>query len=334
MPTPTVVITGATAGVGRATAHAFAARGARIALLARGEEGLRDTADEVRARGGTPLTIPTDVSDPDQVERAATQVEAELGPVDVWVNNAMVTVLARAWDVEPDEFRRVVEVNHLGTVNGTLAALRRMRPRDRGSIIQIGSALAFRGIPLQAAYCSSKHAIEGFTESLRTELLAEHSGIHLGIVHLPGMNTPQFTWCRTRLPRQPQPMPPIFQPEVAADGVLWTLDRRREETWVAGSTVGTILGNRVAAKLLARYLARSGIDGQQTAAPLEPRQDNLFSPVAGKHATHGPFDDRARSHSLELGAVERIRRLALAGVAAGAVGLLLARRAARLQTPA
>lgn len=326
--TRTVVITGASGGVGRATAIEFAKRGDDVALLARGRAGLEGAADDVKRAGGRPLTIQVDVSDADAVEAAAQQVEDELGPIDVWVNDAMVTVLSMTWDNTPADFHRVTDVNYHGFVHGTLAALKRMRARDRGSIIQVGSALAFRGIPLQSAYCASKHAIEGFTESLRTELLHEDSNVHLGIVHLPGMNTTQFTWCKTRLDEEPQPVAPIYQPEVAARAIVWAVDDQRERTWVAGSTIGTIVGNRISPGLMARYLARNAVSGQQTSTPLDPsRHDNLHRPLDEDEdrGYHGPFDDQAHDTSPEVKLVRAadstagratIGALVLGGVAA------------------
>lgn len=313
----TVVITGATGGVGRALARLYGRRGASVALLARGRAGLDAAAGEVEDAGGRALAIPTDVADHAQVSAAADQVADRFGPVDLWVNDAMVTVLARTWDVTPEEFRRVTEVNYLGYVHGTLAALRRMRPRDRGTIVQVGSALAFRGIPVQSAYCATKHAIVGFSESLNTELLAEGSGVRLCVVHLPGLNTTQFVWGRNRLPRRPQPVPPIYQPEVAADAIAWAADRGRRTTYVAGSTALTIWGNRLAKPLLARYLARTNIDAQQTDQPADPdAPDNLFTPADAErdHGSHGPFDDRAHATS-PVQTLSRNRGKAAAGVA-------------------
>jgi NAD(P)-dependent dehydrogenase (short-subunit alcohol dehydrogenase family) len=296
-----VVVTGASAGVGRATALEFARRGASLGLLARGERGLADARAEVESLGGRAVAVPTDVADPGQVERAARAVEEALGPIDVWVNNAMVTVLAPVHETTPDEFRRVTEVTYLGTVHGTMAALARMRPRDRGTIVQVGSALAYRGIPLQAAYCGAKHAIRGFTDSLRTELLHDGSPIHLTMVQLPALNTPQFSWCRTRLPNHPQPVPPVFQPEVAARAVHFAARHRRREVWVGAPTLKAILGNRLAPWLADRVLARMGYDAQQAAEPLAPdRPDNLFAPAANGHLTRGVFDDRARGTSLQM----------------------------------
>ncbi len=241
-----VVVTGASAGVGRATAKTFGARGAKVALLARGETGLAGAAREIREAGGQALPIPVDVADADQVEAAAARVEDELGPIDVWVNVAFTSVFAPFHQIRPEEFRRVTEVAYLGYVYGTMAALRRMRPRDEGTIVQVGSALAYRGIPLQSAYCGAKHAIQGFNESLRCELLHERSNVHVTMVQLPAVNTPQFTWVLSRLPRRAQPVPPIYQPEVAARGIVYAADHpRRREYWVGGSTVGTLVANAV-----------------------------------------------------------------------------------------
>src|SRR4051794_2799727 len=302
-PTPqVVVVTGASAGIGRATAVAFAARGAKVALLARGRTGLEAAAEEVRRAGGTPLVLPVDVADASAVEVAAERAESELGAIDVWVNSAFTSVFARFDDISAEEFRRATEVTYLGFVHGTQAALRRMRPRDRGVIVQVGSSLAYRGIPLQSAYCGAKHAIQGFTEALRCELLHECSGVRVTMVQLPAVNTPQFTWVLTRLPRQAQPVPPIYQPEVAARGVLKAIDHPgRRARWVGLSTAGTILANRVAGGLLDRYLARTGFSSQQTGEPRDPDQPvNLWEPADGAggrdHGAHGQFDDRAHEH--------------------------------------
>ena len=319
-----VVITGASAGVGRATVRRFARDGARIALLARGREGLEAAAREVEEAGGTALVLPTDVADADAVEDAARRTEAELGPIDVWVNNAMTSVFARVHEVSADEFRRVTEVNYLGFVHGTLSALRRMLPRNSGHIVQVGSALAFRGIPLQAAYCGSKHAIQGFTESLRTELIHDDSDVVVTSVHMPALNTPQFDWVRTRLPNRAQPVPPIYQPEVAADAIHWAAHNDRATVYVGAPTVKTVAGERVAPRLLDYYLAHNGFDSQQTDEPEDPdRPDNLFTPVEGDFGAHGRFDHRSREHSAQLWASKNRGWLALAGgilaVAAGAV---------------
>lgn len=325
MPQQTVVVTGASGGVGRALARTYADAGADVALLARGQAGLDGAVHDVESRGRRALAIPTDVADADQVDEAARRVEEELGPIDVWINNAMVTVLARTWDVTPEEFRRVTEVNYLGFVHGTLAALRHMRPRDRGTIVQVGSALAFRGIPLQSAYCATKHAIVGFTESLWAELLAEDSGIQVCAVHLPGLNTTQFMWGRNKLPNRPQPVPPIFQPEVAAEAIHWATSEGRRETYVASTTALTIWGNRFAQGLVARYLARTNIEAQQTDQPVpaEPL-DNLFTPADQDedHGSHGPFDDQAHGTSPGM-VLSRNRGKVAVGAAALAAAVAL-----------
>jgi NAD(P)-dependent dehydrogenase (short-subunit alcohol dehydrogenase family) len=308
----TVVVTGASAGIGRAAAELFGARGARVALIARGQDGLRGVADSVRYLGGTALALPADVADWDAVNSAAERAEAELGPIDVWVNVAFTSVFAPFTQITPAEFRRVTEVAYLGYVHGTMAALRRMMPRDRGTIVQVGSALSYRGIPLQSAYCGAKHAINGFTESVRTELMHERSNVRITVVQMPAVNTPQFSWVLSRLPRQPQPVPPIYQPEVAAEGVVFAADHpRRKEYWVGGSTVATILAQKVAAPLLDRYLAWTGYKSQQTSQPAVPgRPSNLWQPVDQAPGTdkgpHGTFDDRSRDHSGHLTAAEAV----------------------------
>ena len=322
-----VVVTGASAGVGRATVRRFARDGASIALLARGHERLEAAAREVEELGGRALAIPTDVADPEAVEAAAERTEGELGPIDIWVNNAMTSVFAEVTDVTAAEFRRVTEVNYLGFVHGTLSALRRMLPRDRGSIVQVGSALAYRGIPLQAAYCGSKHAIQGFTDSLRAELIHNDSRVRASIVHMPALNTPQFEWVRSRLPKKPQPVPPIYQPEVAADAIHWAAHHDRPVLYVGLPTVKTVLGDRVSTSLLDHYLARTGYSGQQTDEPVEAnRKDNLWEPVPGDWAAHGRFDSRSRRHSPQLWATKNRNWLALGGLlAAAAVGAVVAR---------
>lgn len=298
-----VVITGASAGVGRASARAFARLGASLGLVARGSEGLEATAKEVEAEGGRAAVLAADVADAGQVDEAAARAEEELGPIDVWVNNAMTTVFSPFEQITPEEFRRVTDVTYLGTVNGTLAALVRMRRRDRGTIVQVGSALAYRAIPLQSAYCGAKHAIKGFTESLRCELIHERSNVRVTMVHLPALNTPQFQWCRTRLPGHPQPVPPIYQPEVAAEAIVWAAQHDRREVFVGASTVATVWTNKIIPGLLDRYLGRTGYGSQQEDRPVAPgRADNLLEPIPGDHGAHGPFDDRShgRSHQLWL----------------------------------
>jgi NAD(P)-dependent dehydrogenase (short-subunit alcohol dehydrogenase family) len=304
--TRVVVVTGASAGVGRATVRALAAAGADVALLARGLDGLEGAYREVVRAGRRALVLPTDVSDPDAVERAAEATERELGPIDAWINNAMVSVFSPVRRTTADEFRRVTEVTYLGYVHGTLSALRRMLPRDRGVIVQVGSALCYRAIPLQAAYCAAKHAIKGFTESLRCELLHERSRVRVTMVHLPAINTPQFDWTRNRMPHEAQPVPPIFQPEVAADAILWAIEHERREVWLGGPTVKAILAERVVPGLADRRLARRGYDAQQTAEPSDHGPDNLMRPLPGDRGAHGRFDDRARSSSLEWEARKRL----------------------------
>jgi NAD(P)-dependent dehydrogenase (short-subunit alcohol dehydrogenase family) len=298
-----VVITGASAGVGRAIARRFARDGdVSLGLIARGEAGLRATADEVSRDGVRALVLPCDVSDARAVDDAATRVEAEFGPIDIWINNAMTAVLGEVVDTSAEEFRRVMEVTFLGSVHGTQAALRRMEPRDHGTIIQVGSALGIRGLPLQATYCSAKHAIQGFFESLRTELRHRGSSVHLGIVQLPGLNTTQFSWVRLHVPNDPQPVPPIYQPEVAAEAVHWAAHHRRRELWVGFPTVYTILGSRIAPWLAEWYLARTGFKGQQTDEPASPdRPDYLESPLDANqdHGFHGSFDDQAHGRSVQ-----------------------------------
>jgi NAD(P)-dependent dehydrogenase (short-subunit alcohol dehydrogenase family) len=327
------VITGSSAGVGRATAREFARRGDAIALLARNEDGLEAAVREVRELGSRAIAIPTDVADPAQVEAAAERATNELGDIDVWVNDAMATILAPTWDIAPDEFRRVTEVTYLGQVYGTMAALKRMRPRDAGTIVQVGSALAYRGIPLQAAYCGAKHAIRGFTDSLRTELMHEKSGVRITTVHLPALNTTQFGLVRTRMPRTPRPVAPVFQPEVAARAIVWASEHpQRREHWVAGSTVMTILGSRLAPGWVGdRYLAKTGFDSQQTGEPADEHRratDYLFEPVPGDHGAHGAFGDEAKPSSREVWLAEHRSTIAaaLAAGAAAVAGAALSRR--------
>jgi NAD(P)-dependent dehydrogenase (short-subunit alcohol dehydrogenase family) len=319
-----VVVTGASAGVGRAVVRQFARPGIGIGLLARGQEGLEAAREEVLAAGGQALAIPTDVADHRAVAAAADQVERELGPIAIWINDAMTTVFAPVSEIAPEEFKRATEVTYLGTVYGTMAALHHMLPRNRGTIVQVGSALAFRSIPLQAPYCGAKHAIVGFTDSLRTELLHRHSKLKLTMVHLPGMNTPQFDWCKTYLPRHPQPVPPIYQPEVAARAIHWAAYHPRRQLYVGAPTLLAIFANQVVPGLLDRYLGRSGYASQQTAQPVPPdRPDNLFQPLPGDYGPHGAFSHRALRHSPQLWLSEHRAWMA----AATLIGLaILARR--------
>jgi NAD(P)-dependent dehydrogenase (short-subunit alcohol dehydrogenase family) len=319
-----VVVTGATSGVGRATVRAFASRGAGVGLLARGGEGLRAAVKEVEAAGGRALPLPTEVADPGQVQAAADQVEQQLGPIDVWVNNAMTSVFAPFTQIAPEEYRRVTEVTYLGVVHGTRAALARMLPRDHGTIVQVGSALAYRGIPLQSAYCGAKHAIRGFTESVRAELHHDRSRVWLTMVQLPALNTPQFEVVLSRLPQRAQPVQPIWQQEVAARAIVWAAGHRRRQLWVGGSTVATVWANAVVPGLLDRYLGRTGYRSQQTGEPADPqRPANLWRPVAGDHGAHGRFDPRAHTHSAQLWATTHRSRVALPALHALLGGALL-----------
>lgn len=316
-----VVVTGASAGVGRATAREFGKHGARVALLARNEEALEGARKEIEAAGGAALSIPTDVSDPEQVEAAAERVERELGPIDVWVNDAIAVIFSPFKDIELDDFKRSTEVCYLGTVYGTKAALKRMLSRDRGTIVQVGSALSYRAIPLQSAYCGAKHAIRGFTDSVRTELLHDGSGVHITMVQLPAVNTPQFNLSRTNLPKHPQPVPPIYQPEVPARAIYWAAHQERREVWVGLSSLIVITGNKLLPGLGDWYLAKTGYGSQQTDRPVdENRPDNLYDPVPGDHGAHGNFDKKSHEKSPQLWATEHLGLLALAGGA----GLLAA----------
>jgi short-subunit dehydrogenase len=320
-----VVVTGASAGVGRATAVHFARRGYAVALLARGQARLAAAAEEIRAAGGTALPLSVDVADAGAVDDAAARVESELGPIGVWVNNAMASVFAPVGATTPAEFARVSAVTYLGTVHGTLAALARMAPRDRGVIVQVGSALAYRAIPLQSAYCAAKHAIKGFTESLRTELLHDKSGVRVTMVQLPAVNTPQFSWVKSRLPHKAQPVPPIFQPEVVARAIYWAAHHRRRELWVGWPTTKAILAEKLAPGAADRYLARRGYEAQQTAEPEDPRRpDNLWAPAPGAAGAHGAFDARARDVSVQ--AVLARHKYAVAAAGLAAAGLVLRRR--------
>ncbi|HEV8421379.1 MAG TPA: SDR family oxidoreductase [Actinomycetota bacterium] len=321
-----VVVTGASSGVGRATVREFARRGAAIGLIARGREGLEGAAKDVESEGRRALILPVDVAEADRVEAAAARVEEELGPIDVWVNNAMTSVFAPFKEISAEEFRRVTEVAYLGVVYGTMAALRRMLPRDRGTIVQVGSALAYRSIPLQSAYCGAKHAIRGFTDSLRCELLHDDSSIRLTMVQLPALNTPQFDVVLSRLPRKPQPVPPIYQPEIAAEAIVWASEHGRREVWVGGSTVATVAADKVAPALLDRYLGKTGYESQQTDEPADrTRASNLWEPIAGDQGARGGFDRRARDRSIQLWASTHRGVLTMAGTAAGMGAAAMAR---------
>ncbi|WAL68923.1 SDR family oxidoreductase [Amycolatopsis cynarae] len=320
-----VVVTGASGGIGRAAAREFGARGDRVALLARGEEGLEAATRDVEAAGGRALPISVDTADHAAVDRAAAHAETELGPIDVWVNDAFTSVFAPFTEIEPEEFRRVTEVTYLGYVHGTRAALDRMLPRDRGTIVQVGSALAYRGIPLQSAYCGAKHAIQGFHEALRCELLHDRSGVHVTMVQMPGVNTPQFDWVLNRLSRKPRPVAPVYQPEIAAKAIAYAAGHpRRREYWVGGSTVGTLLANKIAPGLLDRYLARTGYSSQQTKRKRDPGEAvNLWEPADDRtgqdFGAHGRFDRSAKASSPQLWASQH--HGLLGAVATGAAGL-------------
>jgi NAD(P)-dependent dehydrogenase (short-subunit alcohol dehydrogenase family) len=329
-----VVVTGASAGIGRAVATAFAARGATVGLVARGETGLAGAAEDVERAGGRPVVLPLDVADPDAVADAVDTVEREHGPIDVWVNVAFTSVFAPFDQISPEEYRRATEVTYLGYVWATKAVLPRMKARDRGVIVQVGSALAYRGIPLQTAYCGAKHAIQGFHEALRCELLHEKSNVRVTMVQMPAVNTPQFSWVLSRLPRHPQPVPPIYQPETVAQMVLHAADHpRRREYWVGSTTAATLAANAIAPGLLDRYLARTGFDAQQTSQPHDPDAPaNLFEPVdePGGHdfGPHGEFDAQSRARDPQLWASRHHGILGAvgAGVLAGLVGWRASRR--------
>lgn len=314
-----VVVTGASAGLGRATARLFAKKGADVALVARGKDGLEAAKREIEAYGRRALVLPTDVSDAEAVELAAQRTEYELGPIDVWVNVAMVSVFSPFLEMTPAEFKRVTEVTYLGYVYGTMSALRRMQQRNRGAIVQAGSALAYRSIPLQSAYCGAKHGIVGFTDSIRCELAHNKSKVHITAVHLPAMNTPQFSWVKSRLPRKPQPVPPIFQPEVGAEAIVFAATHRRREIWVAKPTVEAITGQKFVPRLLDKYLGKTGYDAQQYDGSADPnRPNNLWEPLPGDFGPHGDFDSRSHDRSLQLTLNLNRRWIGLGLLAAGA----------------
>ncbi len=322
-----VVITGASAGVGRATVREFARRGARIGLVARNEERLETAKREVEELGGAAIVLPTDVADAEAVEAAAAATENAFGAIDIWVNDAMTSVFSPVKEMTPAEYKRVTEVTYLGYVYGTLAALKRMLPRDRGAIVQVGSALAYRGIPLQSAYSAAKHAIQGFNDLLRSELLHDKSGVTVTMVQMPALNTPQFDWVKSRLPHQAQPVPPIFQPEVAARAIVWAAYHHPRELYVGGSTLKAILGNKLLPGLGDWYLSRTGFQSQQTQQPRDPeRPNNLWESVPGDYGAHGRFDERSADSSSFLQLREHWKWVAAlgAGLASVLMGLAVA----------
>lgn len=324
MPQDVVVITGASAGVGRAIAREFGKRRARVGLLARGIDGLEAAKREIIEAGGEAIVIPTDVSDADAVENAAARVEAELGPIDIWMNNAMTSVFAPVSELKPDELRRVLDVTFLGYAYGTMSALRRMVPRNRGTIVQVGSALAYRGIPLQAAYCAAKHAIQGFTDSVRCELLHDGSAVQITEVNLPAVNTPQFDWVLSKLPKRAQPVPPIYQPELIAEAIVWAAYHHRRSWNLGWPTTKAVVGNNFVPSYADDVLARDGYDAQQTEEPEDPnRANNLWHPLPGDHGARGRFSDRAQSQSPHI-VLNRYRApLLLAAAAFAGVTMLL-----------
>lgn len=323
----TVVITGAAAGLGRATVRLFAKKGANVALIARSRESLEAARAEVESCGGKALVLPTDVADAQAVEAAAERTERELGPIDVWVNVAMVSVFSPFTEMTAEEFKRVTEVSYLGYVYGTMSALRRMKARNRGTIVQVGSALAYRSIPLQAAYCGAKHAIVGFTDSIRCELVHSKSKVHITAVHMPALNTPQFDWVKSRLPRKPQPVPPIFEPEVGAKAIVYAATHHRREVWVGGPTVQAIVAQKFFPGLLDIYLGKTGYDAQQYDGSADPnRPNNLWEPLPGDFGAHGDFDSRAHKRSWQVDLDLNRRWIALGLAAAGAAILFMKNR--------
>ncbi len=320
------MITGASAGLGRAVAREFGKHGAKVGLIARGIDGLEAAKREIESAGGSAIILPLDVADANALEKAAASVEQEFGPIDIWVNNAMASVFSPVKEMQPEEYKRVTEVTYLGVVYGTLAALKRMLPRNRGTIVQVGSALVYRSIPLQSAYCAAKHAIAGFTDSLRCELIHDKSRVRVTIVQMPALNTPQFGWVKSRLKHKAQPVPPIFQPEVGAKAIYWAAHHTRREVYVGWPTVEAIVGNKMVPGLLDRYLGKTGFASQQTQEPEDPnRANNLWEPVAGDHGAHGTFERRAHGRSWELRA-SLGRRWIGAGLATFATAFWLASR--------
>jgi short-subunit dehydrogenase len=323
----TVVITGASAGLGRATAREFGRRGARVGLLARGTDGLDAAKREIEELGGTAVAIPIDIADAPAVEKAAVAIEEQLGPIDIWVNNAMTSVFSPVKEMKPDEYKRVTDVTYLGVVYGTIAALKRMLPRNRGMIVQVGSALVYRSIPLQSAYCAAKHAVAGFTDSLRCELIHDKSDVRITMVQMPALNTPQFRWVKSRLKYKAQPVPPIFQPEIGAKAIYYAAHHCRREIYVGWPTVEAIISNKIVPGILDHYLGRTGYASQQMSEPENPnRPDNLWKPVPGDHGAHGVFDNRAQPRSYEVWADLNRGWLGMAAALGTCAGLFLVLR--------
>jgi NAD(P)-dependent dehydrogenase (short-subunit alcohol dehydrogenase family) len=329
---PVVVVTGASAGVGRAVVRRFAQDKAKIGLIARGMDGLEGARRDVEAAGGEALVCSCDVADYRAVDEAAAKIERQLGPIDIWVNAAFAGVLAPFMDMAVEDYERVTRVTYLGQVHGTRAALERMLPRDKGAIVLVGSALAYRGIPLQSAYCGAKHAIQGFLDSLRCELLHMKSNVHVSMVQLPGVNTPQFDWIRTDMPRKPKPASPPYQPEIPAEAIHYAAHHRRKEIKLGWPTIEAIWGDRLASPLLDRYLAATGYKGQQDKDPVSPgRKDNLYQPVPGDHGAHGRFDAISHARSSQLWLTTHRAQAALGAalaLAAGGLAWLGSRRTA------
>jgi len=321
-----VVVTGASAGLGRAVAREFGRHCAKVGLIARGIDGLEAAKAEIESAGGSAIVLPLDVADANAVDKAAAAVEQEFGPIDIWVNNEMVSVFSPVKEMKAEEYKRVTEVTYLGVVYGTLAALKRMLPRDCGTIVQVGSALVYRSIPLQSAYCAAKHAIAGFTDSLRCELIHDKSNVRVTMVQMPALNTPQFGWVKSRLRYKAQPVPPIFQPEVGARAIYWAAHQSRREVYAGWSTVEAIVGNKFAPGWLDRYLGKTGFTSQQTSELEDPgRPNNLWEPLAGDHRAHGTFDGQAHERSWEVQASLR-RNWIGAGLAMVAAAFVLASR--------
>lgn len=327
-----VVVTGASAGLGRAIVREFAKEGADLALIARGKDGLEEAKKEVELIGRKAIIFPVDVADANAIDQAAEETERVLGPISVWVNNAMASVFSPVSEMKPEEYKRVTEVTYLGQVYGALSALKRMKPRNKGSIVFVGSALAYRGIPLQSAYCASKHAVEGFYDSLRTELIHDGSEIKTCMVQLPAMNTTQFGFVKSRLPNKPRPMGKIYEPEVAAKTIVYASSHNRREIYVGGPTFKAIIGNKIAPWYADQVLAKNGYDGQMTDEPEDPqRKDNLWEPLPGDHGAHGPFTENARKFSPQVWLTTHPNTIVVSAVIAAGLGFLFTKRLMKLK---